>query len=73
MTWVNNLFVVMFAMTVGYIVWYKNRSIIIPAIMAMVFMTVVGVDIASMFAWVGPILGGAVAIAMIIMIIKIFW
>ena len=73
MTWVNSIFVVMALMSVGWIVWYKNRTIIIPAIMAMVLMSVSGYDIAVMFSWVGPILGGAVALAIIIMILKIFW
>jgi len=65
--------VMIFFFIVCFIIWVKTRSIIVPAIVALVFLSVAGSAVVAWLGLGGLIIAGIVIFALIVAYLKLFY
>jgi hypothetical protein len=73
MTYLAYLPVSVFLMVVGFIIWYKTRNIGVPVIIMLAFMTSAGAAFVPQIGIMGFIMGGAVILAIVALMLRIFY
>jgi hypothetical protein len=65
--------VALFFCVVGFMIWLKTRSIIVPAIIALVFLSISGVAVVGYLGVIGVVIFGVVVLALMVAFLKYFW
>jgi hypothetical protein len=69
----NYLPIIVFVMLVGFMSLYKNRTILIPAILLILFLTTAGPIVVAAFGLVGFVILGVIVLALVVAYQKIFY